>query len=150
MTSDLIVTAQYEEIPSTDPTVYVSNVTASAGQNVSVPVLIKNNPGIAGAKITVTFDNGLALTSATKGDAFAVLDYTAPASLASGCAFNWDSLDAESNVDGTILTLVFTVPADAAPGDTFNVELSYRNGDVYDVDLNDVSLAMVAGIITVK
>ena len=150
ITSDLTVTAQYERNVSADPAICVGDVTAQAGQTVSVPVVIKNNPGVAGAKIKVAFDAGLTLASATKGDAFAVLDYTAPASLKNGAAFNWDSLDAESNANGTILTLVFQVPANAERGDTFAVSFSYRNGDIYDVDLNDVSLNMVSGTITVN
>lgn len=150
VTSSLTVTAQYERNVSADPAVCVGDVTAQAGQTVSVPVVIKNNPGVAGAKIKIAFDSRLTLVSATKGDAFAVLDYTAPASLKNGAAFNWDSLDTQSNVDGTILTLEFEVPANAERGDTFAVSFSYRNGDIYDVNLDDVSLNMVSGTITVN
>ena len=92
----------------------------------------------------------MTLTSATSGEAFSVLDYTAPATLTSGCPFNWDSLDAESTVDGTILTLMFTVSESASVGDELSVSISYVNGDVYNAELDDLSIDLVDGIITVK
>ena len=80
-----------------------------------------------------------------------MLDYTPPANKNSGtCHFNWDSFETESDTDGVLLNLVFTVPADAVSGETFNVWFTYNNGDVYDFDLNDVTLKMVGGKITVK
>lgn len=148
--ADLTVTARYAPIPDTDPTLYVTGVSAAAGESVQVAVMVKNNPGIAGARIILTFDEKLQLTAAEPGEAFSVLDYTAPAALVSSCAFNWDSLDAESGVDGTVLLLTFTVPADAAAGDRFPIKVSYRDGDIYNVDLNIVTLAAEDGCITVE
>lgn len=49
ITSDLVVTAQYEKI--TAPTFIVDNVNAKAGDTVQVAVNLQNNPGI--------FRNGL-------------------------------------------------------------------------------------------
>ena len=138
------------EVSYTEPTIYVENVTAAAGETVQVPVMIAKNPGVAGATLKLAFDEELTITAAAKGDAFAVLQYTEPYSLANGCVFNWDSMVEESELDGTILVLSFRVPADAAAGEQFGVALSYNHGDIYDVDLNDVTLTMVAGTITVK
>ena len=148
--ADLTVTAQFSPVPDTEPALYAADVSAAPGESVQVPVMVKNNPGVAGARIVLTFDEGLQLTAAASGEAFAALDYTAPAGLASGCAFNWDSLDAESAVDGTVLVLTFAVPADAAAGDRFAVRISYRNGDIYDADLNIVAPAAGTGTITVE
>jgi hypothetical protein len=150
VTSDLIVTALYEEIPVSDPTIVVNKVTASAGQTVDVTVMVKNNPGVAGGTLILHFDAGLELTNASVGEAFGELDYTKPAKLKDGCAFNWDSLNQESHKDGTILTLSFAVPANAASGTVYNISISYRSGDIYNVDLNDVEFDLVAGSITVK
>ena len=148
--SDLTVNARFEQLPDTDPAIYVQNVTANAGESIQVAIRVRNNPGIAGARLFVYYDEKLTLTAAAKGEAFSVLDYTAPAVLSSGCAFNWDSLDAQATADGAVLLLTFQVPADAASGDTFRVELSFRQGDIYDVDLNNVEIALTAGTITVE
>ena len=134
----------------TDPTLVVSSASAKAGDTVEIKVDIKNNPGISGAKLIITYDSKLTLTAATSGEAFAELDYTQPAKLISPCPFNWDSLDAESNNDGTVLTLTFEVAADASVGEELNVTITYTTGDVYDVDLNDVALDLVSGKVTIK
>lgn len=144
---DLVVTAQYQEI--TEPTLIVEKVTASAGETVTVRVLVKNNPGIAGAKIKLAYDSALTLSSAASGEAFSMLDYTQPP-FKNPCYFNWDSLDQESHENGTILTLTFKVPSNITSGKVLNLNCSYSAGDIYDVNLNDVSLTMVSGSITVK
>ena len=149
VTTNLTVTAQYE-YSSSEPTIIVSNATASVGESVTVTVNIASNPGVAGAKFKVEYDSKLMLTAAESGAAFSVLDYTAPATLASGCPFNWDSLDAESTVNGTILTLTFTVSESASIGEKLNISVSYVDGDVYNTDLEDLSFVLMDGIITVE
>ena len=148
VTSNLTVTATYTKI--TSPTIVVDSVTANAGDTVEVAVNISNNPGVAGAKFILTYDSNLTLTSAIEGDAFSSLDYTAPAALISSCPFNWDTLDAESNVDGAVLILTFKVSNQVTRGESLNVSISYSMGDVYDVDLNDVTLDIINGKITIK
>ena len=45
-------------------TIRVKDVSAMAGQSVSVDVEIENNPGIQGATLTIAWDDGLTLESA--------------------------------------------------------------------------------------
>lgn len=148
--ADLTVTAQFVPVPDTDPALQVADVSGAPGERVQVAVTVKNNPGIAGARIVVNFDQRLELTAAEPGEVFSALDYTRPASLTDGCAFNWDSLDAQSTADGTVLLLTFRIPADAGAGEQFRIKTSCRNGDIYDTDLNIVNLAARAGSITVE
>lgn len=147
--SDMIVTAQYE-YSATEPTVVVGNVNASAGTTVTVSLQIVNNPGIAGAKFAVHYASELTLIGAASGEAFASLDYTEPGALTNGCPFNWDSLDAESKTDGIFLTLTFKVSDAVVAGDVLNVSVSYVNGNVYDKNLQDVTLDIVNGTITIQ
>ncbi|MBE6767906.1 MAG: hypothetical protein E7549_03235 [Ruminococcaceae bacterium] len=147
VTTDLTVTAQYCEI--TEPALAATNVWGKAGETMQLPVTVHNNPGIAGARIFVHYSGGVVLESAAAGDALGNLDYTAPATLESPCPFNWDSLDAVSTVNGTVLTLTFTIPADATAGETFDVELAYHTGDIYDGALDDVELRLVNGTVTI-
>ncbi len=148
VTENLTVTAEYTQI--TEPTVYVSNAYASAGETVQVTVNIANNPGIAGAKLKLTYHEGLTLADATLGDAFAVLDYIAPAALKNNCFFNWDSLMQQSNSDGTVLVLTFTVCDSAVAGAVYNIDVTYTAGDVYDTNLEDVTLNTVSGTIKIN
>lgn len=91
----------------------------------------------------------MTLTDAVVGSTFASLDYTEPASLTSGCAFNWDSLDAVVTEDGILLTLIFTVSADASANEELDVSISYRSGDIYNGDLENVEFEIVNGSITI-
>lgn len=131
------------------PTISVESKYAAANSQVEVNVNISENPGIAGAKITATFSDKLTLTDAVVGSTFASLDYTEPASLTSGCAFNWDSLDAVVTEDGILLTLIFTVSADASANEELDVSISYRSGDIYNGDLENVEFEIVNGSITI-
>jgi hypothetical protein len=145
--SDIVVVAIYEQI--TKPTILVSNVTGSAGESVEVPIMIVNNPGVAGAKITMSYDESLILTSATSGEAFSYLQYTKPGKFMNPCNFTWDSESGMATEDGTILTLKFTVPSDAKKGDSFTLTCTSKLGYIYDEELNDIVFEIVTGKITI-
>lgn len=130
--------------------IIVESAKARAGDTVEIAVSIQNNPGVAGAKIFVSFDAELTLIGAESGEAFSVLDYTPPGTLSNRCPFNWDSLDAESDEDGTVLVLTFEVGKGVSAGDELNVSVFFSDGDIFNADLNDVSLDVVNGKITIK
>lgn len=118
VTSNMIVTAQYTKI--TNPTFVVGNVSASAGQTVTVPVSIVNNPGLLGIGLKVTYDDSaLTLKKGATGSAVSeVLTFTPPKNLVSGCKFGWDGLEIsqDQTKDGQVLLLTFEVteiPANA-------------------------------------
>lgn len=131
------------------PTVYVESIYAASGSETDVHVKIKDNSGIAGAIITVTYDPKLMLTEAESGEAFATLDYTRPGTYSSPCNFTWDSESAVTTEDGIILTLSFKVSALAEANDILPIGISYRHGDIYDGDLNSVTVNLVSGNIAV-
>ncbi len=89
---------------------------AAAGGTVQVNVNIANNPGIAGAKITVAYDERLTLTEAVSGEAFSALDYMPAGTFVSPCNFTWDSENAQTKEDGTILPLL-RIPLRFADGE---------------------------------
>lgn len=133
----------------TIPTISVVGTFAKPGSTVNVDLKIAENPGIAGARITLTYDAGLTLTDAVSGSAFEMLDFTRPGSYASPCNFSWDSESAVATDDGTILTLTFTVAEDASADDNLAINISYQHGDIYDTDLNDITVSMVGSYIDV-
>ena len=147
VTSDLVVTAQYQEV--TVATIMVPHVTAAPGESVQVAVRIVNNPGVAGAKITMRYDAALTLTDAISGSAFSFLQFTKSGQMVSPCNFTWDSESGMATEDGTILILTYQIPANAAIGQVYTLDCSYRNGDIYDENLDDVSFVIVSGSITV-
>lgn len=132
----------------TEPTIVVESEYAAAGSSVSVDLVLVNNPGIAGAKISISYDAKLNLVSATSGEAFNGLDYTAPASLANP-VFAWDSLDATTTNDGVILTLTFEVDSTATANETLDIDVSYVYGDIYNSDLDSLAVDFVDGYVKV-
>ena len=149
ITSDLFVKAQYS-YDAEEATIVVESTSAKPGETITVNVDIANNPGVAGAKLELTYDSKLTLISAVEGDVFTSLDYTPPYALENSCSFNWDSLDAVASADGTVLTLTFTVSESATEGDKLNVSVSYVQGDIYNTNLEDLTFDVIGGTITVK
>lgn len=131
------------------PVISVGSVYARAGQTVDVDVSISNNTGIAGARITLTYDPKLTLLNAISGETFAELDYTRPGVYTSPCNFNWDSENAEASGNGTILTLTFKVSEDAEANENLPVSLSYLYGDIYDNDLNSIAVSFENGVVSI-
>lgn len=149
VTSDLVVTATYKA--DSKPTIYVKDVTVAPGQtSVNVEICVRNNPGVAGATVKVSYDGNLTLKSASNGEAFSALQYSAPGKFVSPCNFTWDSETGETQTDGTILNLTFDIPSNAASGDVFEISCSYRSGDIFNDDWDDVDFNLVNGKITVK
>lgn len=131
------------------PAISIDSVTAIPGDTVEMDVSIANNPGILGATLTVSFQEGLTLTKATAGEAFSVLSMTKPGKFTSPCNFVWDgqSIDASDIKDGVILTLTFAVSEDVESGTELAVNLSA--GTFVDADLNPVTCTVSGGTVSV-
>ena len=110
-------TMQAKAVENNMPTIIVDTVEAVPGSEVTVNVSIKNNPGILGATLTLSFGDGVTLTKATSGDnnAFSAMVLTKPGKLVSPCNFVWDGqeLTAEDIKDGSLLALTFQVSEEA-------------------------------------
>ena len=153
VTSNLTVTALYELVQSDEPSIYVDNVSAAAGETgVQVAVLVKNNPGILGMTLKFTYDDSImTLTGASNGDAMAALDMAKPGKFVSGCKFNWDALDIapEDVLDGEILILTFNI-LNSAPSGSYPIQVSYTSGDIFDADWNDLEFVTLSGSVTIN
>ncbi|MBQ8497973.1 MAG: Ig-like domain-containing protein [Clostridia bacterium] len=130
------------------PTIYVDNVTATAGKTVKVNISLKNNPGILGTSFTVSYSRELILISAQNGEALSSLTYTAPGMLSNPCRFGWDGVD-ESDADGVVLTLTFKIPDDAQPGDFYTISISYDDGNIFDKGMNPITFRIENGSIKI-
>ena len=144
-------TMQVKAVENNMPTIIVDTVEAVPGSEVTVNVSIKNNPGILGATLTLSFGDGLTLTKATSGDnnAFSAMVFTPPGKLVSPCNFVWDGqkLTEEDIKDGSLLALTFQVSEEAKSGKTIPIEISY---DLFDQNLSAVQANVTNGGITVR
>lgn len=130
--------------------VTIDSVSGKPGDTVDVNVMIKNNPGIFGAIITLTYDDELTLEKAVSGEAFESLSFSKSKNLTSPCKFSWDASDLmpEDIKDGTILTLSFKIDDNASPGEK-PVNISYEDGDIIDYDFNLIDFEITNGSVTV-
>ena len=151
VTTDLTVTAQYEEIPSTDPTISVGNVVGKAGDTVTVIVSIKNSPSLVTAGVSITYDDSvMTLTRATSGSSMSGLMFTAPANMKSGCKAAWFSTGAAvTPVDGEMLVLTFTI-LDTAPAGNYTIQVAPSAGDMLDEMYGEVSFKALSGTVTIR
>ena len=138
---------------SNAPTISVESVEAFPGSTITVNVNVKNNPGILGAKLTLSYGEGLTLTAAAspENNAFSAFTFTKPGKLVSPCNFVWDGteLNEEDIKDGSILTLTFQVSDGVQEGQTIPVELSYVKEDVVGGDLKPVEITTENGSVKV-
>ena len=132
-------------------TITVESKEAEAGQSVVVNVLIKDNPGIIGTTLEVSYDEGLTLVDGASGEAFEMLNMAGPSSYASPCRFTWDGVSIGKNEikDGVILTLTFHVDSDCVPEKEMKISVKTADGDAYDNDFNPVELQSNPGTVTV-
>ena len=122
------------------PTLRLSSVTASRGDEVTVDVIMENNPGVTGIDVKISYDKTrLKLTGFSNGCLSGWV-----VSVEAGGAIWADSVSHTEN--GVILTLKFEVLDDAPLGDAV-VQLT--NPDIIDDDLNTVDFKFESGSVTV-
>ena len=73
--------------------IIVENKTIRAGEEFTVDISVKNNPGILGAGLKVNFDSNLTLTKAESGEAFSPLVITKPGNMKSPYQVVWDGVE---------------------------------------------------------
>lgn len=103
-----------------------------------VPVKIKNNPGIMGFKVTVTYDPDiLTLPALTRGTVTetGMLNDSIGASEAGTIDIVWTSDSSIAN-DGTLFTLSFNV--DETEAESTKLTLSYSQADTFNEQYEDV------------
>lgn len=130
------------------PVISVEKIWAASGSTVELNIHIVNNPGVLGATLTISWDDGLTLLSDENGTAFAGATYQSPSRYVSrGTNFMWYGSDVEEIMDGTILTLTFQVSDTVEELTSLAVNIS--SSGIYDVDQNDVNAHLVSGSIQI-
>lgn len=134
------------------PAFVVDEVSGNPGDTVSVKISTRDNPGIVGLRLKVSYDAAVleltkTETGAFKGITFGPLDKNP-------FTFSWvDAIHPNNTTNGTVATLTFTVK-NGAPAGKSAITLSYDAADVFGLGANsgdfvDVAFATVAGGVTV-
>lgn len=141
------ITVSEEEQPPNLPSISIGNVTAKAGTQAEVPVIISDNNGICGASLSISYDNALVLTDISAGTALSSLNMTKPGKLSlNPFKLVWDGLEAD-NTNGVIAVLTFTAPSNIG---SYNISASYDEGDIVDENLNPIAVKTEQGQIKVS
>lgn len=130
-------------------TLTVDGAYAMPGSTVTVNVDIAGNPGILGATLTASWDDGLTLVDSTNGVAFSELTFQAPSRYTSGCNFVWYGSTISEAIDGTVLTLTFEVSETAEDAEVYAVEITYDSRDILDENYNEVELSVINGSVQI-
>lgn len=142
--SEMVVASEAE------PTFSVSSGSGKAGEDVTVAVDIANNPGICTATVWVHYSEGLTLKSATDSKLLVGGLFSGDKKM-NPFGMYWDdsaNFDGDNNNNGTLATLVFSIDEDCANGD-YAVWVTYKHGDIYNLDLEDFDFKCIPGKITV-
>ena len=129
--------------------IIISNASASAGDTVSITVMVSGNTGIASLILSLEFDNSaLTLEKIEYNKTIGGMTMQ-PEENASPVKLYWISALEEVAGDFILATLTFKI-SENAPRSNYNITLSYNRDNVYDIDENAVFFEKVNGKITVN
>ncbi len=130
-------------------TVAVDKAKGKAGQVITVPVCIENNPGIAGLQLNLSYDEKLTLTNINWTNTLSKLEFTPPGDYsANPLTFIWDGLNAD-NSNGRILTLMFSTDEYAEEG-FYPISIEPVENGIYGGNLKNIECEVINGGITIK
>lgn len=141
--------SSYASNVTTEPTIRVESKYTSINSTVEIKVDIENNPGVAGATLSLSYDPKLELIDVESGEAFSNLTLAIPGEFTNPSNFLWDSGSETAEKDGTILKLKFRVSDEASADDNLNINLSYYPGDIYNENLDSLNFQLVNGCVNI-
>ena len=148
VTSDLTVTAQYQEI--TSPTVIIHNAVANIGDDtVTVLVSLLNNPGISSMKLSIAYGNELILQDIAFNSTYGAY-VTAPSPYNNPQSITFISPLQEVNVSDTFATLTFALSDTVTESTFINISVTVDQENTYDENFVEVTFATVNGKVTIN
>ena len=126
----------------------IDSIKAQAGQEVTMPVYIENNPGFSGTKITVSYDENLKVISVEKGNVLNYCNFVQNADNSADNSFDvvWNS-SIENKANGVMFTVTFKLPDNAA-GD-YTVKITYDKDNTFNAKYDDVTFDCGSAVISV-
>lgn len=138
-----------ESVTYDEPTIVVSSTSANVGGKASVTVSLNNNPGAAVIMLDLVYDDEtLTLTDVVYGDEFAQ-NGEQPRFDGSPDRIVWSSVE---DISGThdFITLNFDVSSTAQSGSTYDIVVSYAEGEICNSNEDLVNFNIVNGSVTIK
>ena len=132
------------------PAILADTVSASAGDTVSVPLRIQNNPGIAALSLQISYDaSKLKLLGAEDGKILGSSVFLAGNDLTQiPYTLNWDDLSSENNTgNGIVAVLQFEVLAEEGDAE---IAVTVNQRSTFNVDLEEVAFAAVNGKVRIR
>lgn len=134
------------------PAIKLSNVKSKPGDEITVDVIVENNPGIVATSINISYDNSkLQLISVTDNGLLGNNTFIAGNDInAVPYTFFWeDALSRENyTANGAIATLKFKILDDAEIGSTV-ISITCSDGSTFNSDLDDVAFTLVDGTVDI-
>ena len=149
-TTSFTVDVQASENPVNPnaPQIVIENKSASKGSSIDVPVIIKNNPGIAGATLVVSYDKStLTLNNIVQGSMFENGSYSANPATAVMQWYHTENI----TEDGVLFTLQFKVSETAQEG-SYDIAVGVRDGipaNLSNADFEVVNAQFISGVLEI-
>ena len=137
----------------TDTVVTIGSVQGKAGETVTIPVEIENNPGVMAIRVRVYFDDApVTFVEADTHDGdenpLAEMECNTNYNASKGfCSMLWEA-DEDVAGDGVIGYIQVTINEDAAPG-TYTLRCEPKFSDAFNSNFEEIVLELVNGTITV-
>lgn len=129
------------------PCITVGSKNAKAGQSVTLDVVLENNPGMWGMDLVVEYDKTqLTLTGVTNGTVFSDSEWVKGNLSGEKYILSYEANEIENITNnGVVATLEFTVNEGATVDSLAAVTVSYKMGDIINIDFEDIGVAVVSG-----
>ena len=151
LSQELMIISFAEEINV--PTIIIESAYGEFENQISVPIVIKNNPGIFAMLINIEYDSDkLELVNVENGDIFSQSSAMFGKNItANPYCLTWEDSLSTSNIctDGTMAVLTFNVKSDIL-FDSSEIIISYDEDSTFDTDLCDVHFETMSGNITLN
>ncbi len=129
------------------PSIVVGQKSAIQGQTVTVDISMKNNPGIVGFKIDISYDKDVLTLQNAETIGFDAM--YSESMTAMPFTVSWESGFQDVTLNGEIIRLTFAVNEKAADG-SYPVTVSYQPDDIYNLKEENIHFAVINGSVEVK
>lgn len=133
-------------------TFVVSNASGEAGDTISVTISVQNNPGIIATALRIDYDSDKLELIAVQDEELMGGTVTFSQTYAADPYYvSWnDALAVENTTaNGALVTLTFRVREDC-PSGTSEIGLTFKIGDVFNMDMENQSFTAVGGVVTIE
>lgn len=140
-------------IPENAPYITVESKNANVGQTVTVPIILRNNPGVSSMRITVTYNGdvlkltNVAYNAAMGGQSVAPENIDA---LDGSVILYWVAGFSDYTEDCVFATLTFAVSDEAVSGESTVISVDYDEEDIFDAEEENVTFFCEEGIISFR